>query len=144
MAEEVASALVSQTDHEKMVSKLQNMILNNLTAKQQKDLSKHRAYFIEHFIELSYILFGLSRNQLREFSDNELIMLEKLIRRKAKLRAIISQVFIFGIPIFGWIIGMICDEEGELHSWSYLHHGKYLKKAHGKDYFPFHELKLGL
>lgn len=145
MAEEVASqALVLQTEREKFFSKLQNMRLNNLTAKQQEDLRRCRSDFILNFIRLSYYLFGLSKRQLQEFSESEIKVLCELIGKKAKIYKIGSVAFTFGVPLFGWLWGGLGFLEGDFHSWHYVNDREYLIKIYGKDFFPFDELKLKL
>ena len=49
-----ANVLVLQTEREKFCSKLQNMRLNNLTAKQQQKLNENKERFCWLFIALSY------------------------------------------------------------------------------------------
>ncbi len=143
MAEEIVSqtsqSLVLQTEREKFFSKLQNMRLNNLTAKQQTDLSQSKVRFIKFFISLSYIFFGLSREQLKEFNEDELKVLSELISRKARPWQIYQMLFTFGVPFFGWIFGgtALTDESTDFRSCKYLRYRKNLRKICGENYFPF-------
>lgn len=137
----MSQSLVLQSEHEKMLEKLQNMQLNNLTARQQEMLEFSKSKFFRLFKELSYSFFGLSDNQLKEFNANELKVLDKLISRKARPWAICQMIFTFGVPVFGWIIGMEGIDEVGYRSWSYLRHRKYLQKAYGENLFLLETLK---
>lgn len=139
MAEErvISQALVLQNGHEKMLEKLRNMQLNNLTAKQQKKLSEHRKAFGRQFTKLSYSFFGLSADQLKGLDTDELKALDELISQKALPWKICQMLFTFGVPIIGWIGGSqigFYGLDGEFHSWLYLHHRRHLIKAYGKDF----------
>lgn len=138
------NALILQNEREKFISKLQDMRLNNLTAKQQKKLSKNQKRFLYEFNHLSYSFFSLSEYQLKEFSKSELKELDKLISHKAWPWAICQMLFTFGVSIVGWLGGgFIGFWAGEFHSWIYLYRRKYFKKIYGKDSFPF-DIKTGV
>ena len=139
MAEEqvMPQALVLQNENEKMLEKLRNMQLGNLTAKQQKQLGLAKSQFFNEFNNLSYSFFGLSEDQFKAFSANELKVLDKLISRKARPWAIFQILFTFGIPVVGWIIGSAVGfGEGEFNSYLYLYYRKYLKKIYGEEFLP--------
>ena len=139
MAEEqvMPQALVLQNENEKMLGKLRNMQLNNLTEGQLNKLVRKRRCFVENFRILSNSFFGLSQIQLVEFSENELKVLERIINRKARPWAICQMIFGFCVPVVGWVFTM----EGCLSNWEYICARKYLEKNLGKNWFPYNELK---
>ena len=143
MAEEqvMSSALVLQNANEKLMEKLRNMQLNNLTAKQQSNLQKWTLGFMENFVLLSYSFYGLSVSQLKELDKAEMKELDRLISHKAKPWMIYQMIFTFCVPIIGWMggteIGLL---EGGFRSCLYLRYKKHLVKNLGEDYFPFTRL----
>ena len=143
MAEEkvTSQALVLQNANEKLMEKLRNIQLNNLTAKQQSNLQEWIKEFIFIFVSLSYSFFGLSASQFKELNETELKELDKLISRKARPWMIYQMIFTFCIPIVGWVGGLqVGLLEGKFRSWLYLRYKKRLVKNLGEDYFPFTRL----
>lgn len=134
MAEEMtpneSQSLILSTDLEKFMLKIRETNLANLMVKQQRKFY----LFVVNFMALSYSFFGLSEGQLKELSEAELKVLDELISRKARPWAISQMLFTFGIPIIGWICGMMHFSDGEFKSWSYLRYKKYARKRLSKDY----------
>lgn len=135
-------SLVLQTEREKFLSRLQNLRLNNLTQKQQNDLSLYSDKFTDSFVWLSYKFIGLSKKQLEEFSTNEIKILDELISRKAWPWAICQVIFAFGFPVIGWIFGNVFWYE--FKSWHYIYYRQRLRKINGKKFFSFETLKYKL
>lgn len=135
--EQVSQSLVLQTEREKLLSKLQDMDINNLTERKRKYCRK----FVENFIRLSYLFFGLSKKQLSELSETEIKELAKLISQKARPWAICQMLFTFGIPIIGWIFGAEFYFDNGFSSWVYLNQISYFRRSPENDYFPFDILK---
>lgn len=134
MAEErvMPQSLVLQTDREGVISKVTNMKLNNLTAKQQACLVKYQDRFKKCFLKLVYDFIGLSESQLKQFRTDEIKVLDELIVRKAWPWAIF-QVLFSVVPFIGWIAAGIGFGD-EYKSFSYLLNRRYLKKIYGENF----------
>ncbi|MEK7198244.1 MAG: hypothetical protein AAB648_02150 [Patescibacteria group bacterium] len=118
----------------------QNLVLDGGKEKLAKRINGVKLHQIEkkffrYFKLLSESFFGLSEEQLRKISIEELIVLDELISYKA-LPWAISQVIFSFVPLIGWMSLLSDFEYGCYRSLHYLYHRKYLKKVHGKNFLP--------
>ena len=133
-----ATMVSSDGPRELLLRKLEELRYGGLTSKQKQAAGKDEKIFVKSFIELSWTCEGLSRDDLKQLSIEELRELGELLTPKVRTR----RKWLFLIPVT-WIIWLpVClhdPPEGydlvqsSLH---YLFHLKKLKKYYGKDYFP--------
>ena len=81
------TALVTQTEKEKLISKLDGFKSANETKEYAKDnkkfLAKHRSQLANNFIQLAECYQGISKKQLASLSDEELRLLGDLIAERS-------------------------------------------------------------
>jgi len=97
-------ALVKPTVHEQVLSKLENMKRDNLTAVQLEKLAFLKDRIKYYFLKLTLTHFGLSEQQVSRLSDQELDVLFTLVSERARRKLIYIKVLWITIPFFSWVV----------------------------------------
>lgn len=87
---------------EQVFAKISNMRQSNLTTEQTNQIRHLKNIVRECFTVLNSNYFGLSREQIFEFSDKELEALFGLIYKRAAKTSFYVKIFFYGVPIIGW------------------------------------------
>ena len=144
--------LVRSNDRELLYAKLKEIRIQGLTAKTKAAMDAIEEVSPEYYIMLAWRIFGVSRKQLKNFSDKELKMLDDEIARKATPWAILQATscvllapIIWFPPLFMTVFS-INQHNGfgcvGYISLKYLWRcRRALKKAYGKDYFSPGEVR---
>ena len=141
--------LIGNNPQEEALIKIRTLQKENRTAAQQEKIEKFEHNLYALFLSLFYSKYGVNKEQLFKFSDDEIESLGEAIYRGVKKTAIISGIFVWifglGIPLMGW--AMLCDtNEGNKNcslSKSYSYRRKYsqLRKIFGDKYFSAKRLR---
>lgn len=134
------NSLILQNDTERILAKIDDLKKQFLTEKERL-AAKH---FVRLFCELAEYYFGISSEQLKEFTKEELTALDGLILKKGKIRKI--RVLLFEISLIPVMFGILClmsdfSFEGVNRNLSYSLCRKKLIKARGQNFFPYEEFK---
>ena len=122
---------------EKLLAKLELLKRRGLTSRQRGIAVKNEEVFVAAFFKLFWGCSGLSKEDLREFSEDELRGLCKLLTQKVRKR----RRWLFLNP-FTWIAWLPVHVSYP-HEYQMIHSSlhyfiqlKRLRKYYGEDYFP--------
>ena len=127
--------MVSQTEQEKFLQKIENLsgrkpfIGSMSTQAELEDLVKRTA---NRLAALSWEYCGLNRKNLQDLSEQELLLLMRMLEDKTAKRARLTKFGMFAFPIFGWIF-LINTWATNFSDWGSLAHTPY--------YFNYQKLK---
>ena len=137
--------IVSSGRQEKLLQKLNEFKINNLTAKEKKLADIREQRLAESFIVLSWKFFGASKEQLKQLDDEDLKEMGALICRKARWLTCLQ------IPLFSALIMLIIPNVvmwdnvkkcgRVMWCWQYVANWNKLKKAYGENYSPAKAVK---
>lgn len=140
--EQESVVLIKPTVEELVISKINSMRENNLTVDQQERLVYLRAKIQEKFTVLVRKYYGLSIEQIKEFSEKEIPIIFDMVYKKAKKTSLLWKIF-FCIPIMGWIPASIVSADTRLQmggtwpdSMEFTIRTKEIKKMLGQNFDP--------
>jgi len=102
-------ALVKPTAYEQMLSIIENMKRDNLTAVQLEKLAVMKSRIKNCFLNLTLTYFGLSREQVIQLSDQELDALFTLVSERARRELIYLKVLWITVPFLSWLLTFDLD-----------------------------------
>lgn len=131
-----SGGLIQSGPRELLLAKLDSYKVLNLTAKEKEAADLIEYNYVRKLAGLSYIVLGISREQIKSLSSEELRELEQLLLERTKRRARL-QYMSFMIPILGWMAYVLGSVGQELPvAIQYRKGRKKLQKIYGKNYVP--------
>lgn len=96
-----------QNRREVLLTKINGLKTNNLTAKEKENLDElmHDISFL--FMKLCWSKLGVSTNQLKNLAQSDLEELGLLIYEKSRITALIQTLGLILFPIGGWILLLV-------------------------------------
>lgn len=133
--------LVLPNDRETLLAKLDELKVEGLTQKERKRLRRIEIDFVDDLNHLCHRKCGIYLSELTaKLSDSELDELGRLIAERAVLRSWLQKLFVYGLPIVGWVIGYLDYSFSNSHhlftSWGYRRGYKQLKRVYGANFSP--------
>ena len=120
-------ALVKPTAKEQLFAKITEVRQKNLTAAQIKEIKEIKEILAYYFKVLVWKHFGLSKEQILKFSDQEIEALQLLVLERVQKKFIFLWTLQITVPIFGWLIASDTD------TMKFKHYLRKIKKMLGGD-----------
>ena len=130
--------LIKLTLREETLKKIAYMKNNNLTVAQ---LNEAKSY-CETFTYRCSILYGLSKEQLREFTDEQLIELGKVLWEGDSKIVVRENILFALIPILGWLVWLTVKlDSGGTQAKKQFDLYRKIKIDKNKNFFPIKQLR---
>lgn len=134
--------LILPSRNEILAQKIQEFRKENRQKDEERILGISIERFCKCFVVLTYRFVNISRDQLSQFSIDELEVLSNQIAGFAYPWRIAQSAF-FLIPLIGWVSCYAVCADPMAYSFQcyrYFYYLRKIKKLRGKDYFPSAEL----
>ncbi len=106
-------------EREKFFMKLETFKKDNLTQKENNEVSVYIGELVFSLRNIAYDFFGVGSEQLKLLEINELRQLDEEIYKKVRTKALAQKALLIAIPIFGWMFLFMSEKPFNYYNYTY-------------------------
>lgn len=126
-------SLILPNKQEALLMKLNELKVNNLSAREQKDWQELTEKLTDLFVRLCWSKLGVSLEQLKKIEQDDLNELAAVVQQQSRLTAFVHTGILVCIPVIGWLILLFAEiSPSERNNWKNLRYYWWYKRMKNK------------